>query len=876
MIKNIIIVLSVFALISSCAAKKEEEPTADTTAPTSPTITMPASTAGLTVTLALSATDDVGVVAYYLSASYATPSSSSTSWVDVTSAVSYSSVNVSYTLPTTSSSYHRVYVWFKDAAGNVSYSDSDTIYHYPSPPTSPSITINGGAASTNNSGVTLSLSAKDVLDDVPTEVVGVVGYYISDTSSNPTAASDWTPVTSTDNYTNDNVSYTLTGAAGTLKTVYAWFKDVSGNISSVVNDSIMYCSSGTTTMDEVEPNDTLATAMDVCPTSLITGGDSGGVDYNYDYFKVTATSNTMTVSLSHVSALAGTSDFGVSIRNSSDVEIDSFDAQDGVNNGIERWVTSGASYYIRVYHYSAGTNKYTLNTQFSTTSGSLELPTANGTVATAQSLTDSTTMRGERNGSSDSSDYYKITAPSGKTSMNVEFSHDNASASGSDNTIYVYRNIAEGNTPVVSSFSSNNGVDDNRTFGIRAGSEYFILVDVNSLFGSASSGYTRYRYGLRASLGTEVYELEQNDTAATAHSITAGTTYIGGDSGGVDYNYDYFIVTAPSNTMTVSLSHVSALASASDFGVSIRNSSDVEIDSFEAQDGVNNGIELWVTSGQLYYIRVYHYSAGTNKYTLNTQFSTTSGSLELPTANGTVATAQSLTDSTTMRGERNGSSDSSDYYKITAPSGKTSMNVEFSHDNASASGSDNTIYVYRNIAEGNTPVVSSFSSNNGVDDNRTFGIRAGSEYFILVDVNSLFGSASSGYTRYRYGLRASLGTEVYELEQNDTAATAHSITAGTTYIGGDSGGVDYNYDYFIVTATSSTMTVSLDNVTASASGSDFTVSIRNSSDAQIDSFTANNGVDASNSTSVTSGQSYYIRVYHYSAGAYKYKVTASF
>ena len=109
--KIIIIALTVFALISSCAKKEDPVVVVDTTAPTSPTITMPAKTAGLTVTLTLSATDDVGVVAYYLSASYTTPSSSSTSWVDVTSATSYSST-VSYTLTSTSvSSSEYIYVY---------------------------------------------------------------------------------------------------------------------------------------------------------------------------------------------------------------------------------------------------------------------------------------------------------------------------------------------------------------------------------------------------------------------------------------------------------------------------------------------------------------------------------------------------------------------------------------------------------------------------------------------------------------------------------------------------------------------------------------------------------------------------------------------
>ena len=258
----------------------------------------------------------------------------------------------------------------------------------------------------------------------------------------------------------------------------------------------------------------------------------------------------------------------------------------------------------------------------------MELDTPNGTTATAKILTDNTTMRGERNGSYDSNDYYKITAPSGKTSMYVALSHDNASASGSDNSIYVYRNIAAGNTPLVHYFDSNNGVDDNRTFGVIAGSEYFIRVSLNSSFGSPSSGYTRYRYGLLASFGTEVYELEPNNSTTTAHSIAAGTTYTGGYGGAysVEDSYspkDYFKVTASSNTMTVSLSHVSALASASDWDVNIYKWDGLigtRIDSFDADNGVNNQIEFWVTSGASYIIVVTGNSQTTYKYTLTASF----------------------------------------------------------------------------------------------------------------------------------------------------------------------------------------------------------------------------------------------------------------
>jgi len=102
--------------------------TADTTAPASPSISLNAgatSTLATSVTLSLSATDAVGVAAYYASESSSTPLSSATGWASVTSATSYSATP-SFTL-SSGLATKTVYVWFKDAAGNVSTVSSDTL-----------------------------------------------------------------------------------------------------------------------------------------------------------------------------------------------------------------------------------------------------------------------------------------------------------------------------------------------------------------------------------------------------------------------------------------------------------------------------------------------------------------------------------------------------------------------------------------------------------------------------------------------------------------------------------------------------------------------------------------------------------------------------
>ncbi|MEK9144991.1 MAG: hypothetical protein AAB339_05220, partial [Elusimicrobiota bacterium] len=115
-----------------------------------------------------------------------------------------------------------------------------------------SISINSGASYINSTTVTLTLSA--------TDSVGVVGYYVSTSSSTPTAsASGWNSVTSTTSYTG-SVSYTL-ASGDENKTVYVWYKDAAGNVSSVASDSI--------TLDTTAPivNITSPTSSDTYTTT---------------------------------------------------------------------------------------------------------------------------------------------------------------------------------------------------------------------------------------------------------------------------------------------------------------------------------------------------------------------------------------------------------------------------------------------------------------------------------------------------------------------------------------------------------------------------------------------------------------------------------
>ena len=128
--------------------------------------------------------------------------------------------------------------YLRDAAGNVSSQNSDSItlpYGYcDSTRPSGSITINNASNyTTDTTSINVTLTA--------TDSVGVTGYYVSTSSSAPSAsASGWTAVSSTASY---SIAVSMSIASGyTLRYVYAWFKDASGNVSSRSTTS-MYCTS---------------------------------------------------------------------------------------------------------------------------------------------------------------------------------------------------------------------------------------------------------------------------------------------------------------------------------------------------------------------------------------------------------------------------------------------------------------------------------------------------------------------------------------------------------------------------------------------------------------------------------------------------------
>jgi hypothetical protein len=103
--------------------------------------------------------------------------------------------------------------------------------------TLPDTTIPTGYTLVNNDDI-YAISTMVTLTLTATDDVGVTGYYISENSTIPSVSDlGWTSIPFTTSY-SASISYTLSDGDGD-KTVYVWYKDDSGNISSPATDSII-------------------------------------------------------------------------------------------------------------------------------------------------------------------------------------------------------------------------------------------------------------------------------------------------------------------------------------------------------------------------------------------------------------------------------------------------------------------------------------------------------------------------------------------------------------------------------------------------------------------------------------------------------------
>ncbi|MES2642734.1 MAG: S8 family serine peptidase [Myxococcota bacterium] len=189
----------------------------DTTRPTNGTVTAAGSDAAARITWTGYSDASAGLASYLVVFGTSAPASGCTSGT-----VGYSGTAASATLSglTNGETYH-VRVCALDRAGNTSTGTTTTVRPAPeyTVPTG-TITLNGGAAWSTSRSVTATLAASDD--------TGVASMCLSNT----TTCSSWVTY-------GTSASWTLGATAGT-QTVYAWFKDRYGNVSTTRSDTLGY------------------------------------------------------------------------------------------------------------------------------------------------------------------------------------------------------------------------------------------------------------------------------------------------------------------------------------------------------------------------------------------------------------------------------------------------------------------------------------------------------------------------------------------------------------------------------------------------------------------------------------------------------------
>ncbi|MDY0302868.1 MAG: hypothetical protein RBR98_03685, partial [Candidatus Moranbacteria bacterium] len=172
---------------------------------------IPANSTSQTVPITtFTATDNLAVTGYLLTETSDIPSVDDPDWSV--------SVPANYTFDTDGTK--TLYAWAKDAAGNISANQNDSVNVDSSRPTISSFVIPATAESLNVTGITFEA----------TDNIGVTAYLLTETSATPSlSASGWNASAPT--------AYLFSSAGS--KNLYAWVRDAVGNISVSSTDNVV-------------------------------------------------------------------------------------------------------------------------------------------------------------------------------------------------------------------------------------------------------------------------------------------------------------------------------------------------------------------------------------------------------------------------------------------------------------------------------------------------------------------------------------------------------------------------------------------------------------------------------------------------------------
>ena len=209
----------------------------DTSAPTGLSMSIASGSAYVnskTVELSVGGTDNFMIEEMLITefSQSTTPSSSDSRWQNY-------STSATYTFQESPLGTKTLYLWLKDNSGNISSLKQSTVIIDLNRPDSSSIVIISETGTDNESTtsqfVDILLKATDNETSIES---GISAYYVSENTTAPqSSSSDWKSVTVTKVFEKTLENYQLSEGTGE-KIVYAWFKDLAGNVSTVERDNI--------------------------------------------------------------------------------------------------------------------------------------------------------------------------------------------------------------------------------------------------------------------------------------------------------------------------------------------------------------------------------------------------------------------------------------------------------------------------------------------------------------------------------------------------------------------------------------------------------------------------------------------------------------
>jgi len=192
--------------------------------------------------------------------------------------------------------------------------------------------------------------------------------------------------------------------------------------------------------------------------------------------------------------------------------------------------------------------------------------------------------------------FYKTTASG--TSLQVGLQHVSPNSSDSNFSVAIFNSKQE----KLDSFRAYHGIDNEVKVGVVNGEEYYFKI----YLGEAKQE-NRYQFYVLRGSDQENYEIEPNNDFPDAGELSSGVAVIGRRN--LKESNDYFQIMPTGNILTVELKHMTQNAPDSDFSVKLYDNYQQVIDSFPANNGLDNQITTGVLYGERYYVKVYVKSA---------------------------------------------------------------------------------------------------------------------------------------------------------------------------------------------------------------------------------------------------------------------------